>query len=70
MWMTDDMIITGDDSEEMMKLEQNLVAEFEMKNLEDLKYFLGMEVARSSRGIFLSQHKYVPDLLKEIGMLG
>ncbi|KAM1420476.1 hypothetical protein ACFX2I_002841 [Malus domestica] len=66
----DDMIITGDDSEEMMKLEQNLAVEFEMKNLGDLKYFLGMEVARSSRGIFLSQRKYVLDLLKETGMLG
>ncbi|CAN6687056.1 unnamed protein product [Malus baccata var. baccata] len=66
----DDMIITGDDSEEMMKLEQNLAAEFEMKNLGDLKYFLGVEVARSSRGIFLSQRKYVLDLLKETGMLG
>ncbi|CAN6709377.1 unnamed protein product [Malus baccata var. baccata] len=66
----DDMIITGDDSEEMMKLEQNLAVEFEMKNLGDLKYFLGVEVARSSRGIFLSQRKYVLDLLKETGMLG
>ncbi|CAN6568096.1 unnamed protein product [Malus baccata var. baccata] len=59
-----------DDSEEMMKLEQNLATEFEMKNLGDLKYFLGVEVARSSRGIFLSQRKYVLDLLKETGMLG
>jgi len=64
------LIIPGDDSEEMMKLEQNLAAEFEMKNLGDLKYFLGVEVARSSKGIFLSQRKYVLDLLKEIGMLG
>ncbi|XP_070667580.1 uncharacterized mitochondrial protein AtMg00810-like [Malus domestica] len=64
------MIITGDDSEKMMKLEQNLVAEFEMNNLEDLKYFLGVEVARSSKGNFLSQRKYVMDLLKETGMLG
>ncbi|CAN6720151.1 unnamed protein product [Malus baccata var. baccata] len=66
----DDMIITGDDLEEMMKLEQNLAAEFDMKNLGDLKYSLGVEVARSSRGIFLSQRKYVLDLLKETGMLG
>ena len=66
----DDMIITGDDSEKMMKLEQNLAADFEMKNLGDLKYFLGVEVARSSRGIFLSQRKYVLDLLKETGDAG
>ena len=35
-----------------------------------LKYFLGMEVARSRKGILVSQQKYMLDLLKEIGMLG
>ncbi|CAN6725236.1 unnamed protein product [Malus baccata var. baccata] len=64
------MIITGDDSDEIVKLEKNLAAEFEMKSLGDLKYFLGVEVARSSKGIFLSQRKYVIDLLKETYMLG
>ncbi|KAB2614171.1 hypothetical protein D8674_038887 [Pyrus ussuriensis x Pyrus communis] len=44
-----DMIITGDDSDEILRLQINLAAEFEMKNLGDLKYFLGVEVARSSR---------------------
>ncbi|KAM1457502.1 hypothetical protein ACFX13_035528 [Malus domestica] len=63
-------LVHGDDMEEMMKLEQNHAAEFEMKNLGDLKYFLGMEVARSSRGIFLSPRKYVLDFLKETCMLG
>ncbi|KAB2602005.1 polyprotein (retrotrasposon protein) [Pyrus ussuriensis x Pyrus communis] len=66
----DDMIITGDDHNDILKLQNNLVAEFEMKNLGDLKNFLGVEVARSSKGIFLSQRKYVLDLLKETGMLG
>lgn len=40
-----------------------------MKNLGGLKYFLGIEVARSQRGIFLSQRKYVLDLLSEVGLL-
>ncbi|KAB2594606.1 hypothetical protein D8674_036786 [Pyrus ussuriensis x Pyrus communis] len=39
----DDMIITGDDLDEIIKLEKNLSAEFEMKGLGDLKYFLGVE---------------------------
>ncbi|XP_057251474.1 uncharacterized mitochondrial protein AtMg00810-like [Beta vulgaris subsp. vulgaris] len=41
-----------------------------MKDLGVLKYFLGIEVARSSEGIFLSQRKYALDVLSESGMLG
>jgi hypothetical protein len=65
----DDMIITGDDREEISRLQKHLVTKFEMKNLGGLKYFLGIEVARSEQGIFLSQRKYVLDLLSKIGML-
>jgi len=35
-----------------------------------LQYFLGIEVAQSKRGIFISQRKYILDLLKETGMTG
>ena len=40
-----------------------------MKDLGRLKYFLGIEVLRSNKGIFISQTKYVLDLLAETGML-
>lgn len=43
--------------------------EFEMKDLDPLKYFLGIEVSRSSEGNFLLPRKYVLDLLHETGML-
>ncbi|CAN6697739.1 unnamed protein product [Malus baccata var. baccata] len=46
----DDMIITGDDLDEIIKLEKKLSAKFEMKSLGDLKYFFSVKVARSSRG--------------------
>lgn len=43
--------------------------EFEMKNLGWLKYFFGNYVARIRHGIFLSQRKYVSNLLSEAGLL-
>ncbi|KAM5555122.1 hypothetical protein ABKV19_023158, partial [Rosa sericea] len=65
----DDMVVTGDDLKEMETLQKYLSKEFEMKDLGQLKYFLGIEVARSKKGISLSQRKYVLDLLAETGML-
>ncbi|PRQ39952.1 putative RNA-directed DNA polymerase [Rosa chinensis] len=65
----DDMIVTGDDLKEMEALQKYLSKEFEMKDLRQLKYFLGIEVARSKKGILLSQRKYVLDLLMETRML-
>ncbi|XP_029129864.1 uncharacterized protein LOC109816369 isoform X2 [Cajanus cajan] len=66
----DDMIIAGDDETEKLALKEKLAAQFEMKDLGKLKYFLGIEVAYSKNGIFISQRKYVLDLLKETGKLG
>ena len=65
----DDIIVTGDDEREIEVLKQCLVKEFEIKQLGKLKYFLGIEVAHSKKGIFISQQKYVTDLLKETGKL-
>ena len=56
--------------EEMVHLKQLLSNEFEIKDLGQLGYFLGMEVERSSQGISISQRKYVLDLLKETRMIG
>jgi hypothetical protein len=38
---------------------------FDIKDLELLKYFLGIEIAHSPKGLFISQRKYVLDLLRE-----
>ena len=66
----DDIILTGDHIEEISRIKVALGKEFEVKDLGNLKYFLGMEVARSRLGIYVSQRKYILDLLKETGMLG
>jgi len=66
----DDIIITRDDLEGMESLKQCLIKEFQIKELGKLEYFLGIEVTHSQQGIFISQQKYILDLLTETGMLG
>lgn len=66
----DDIIKTGNDSTERERLRKSQAHEFEIKELGKLKYFSGTKVAHSKEGIFISQHKYVLDRLKETGKLG
>ena len=51
----DDIILIGDHTEEIKNLKDSLAQEFEIKDLEQLRYFRGMEVARSKSGISVSQ---------------
>ena len=66
----DDIILTGDNIDGMEKLKRVLAIEFEVKDLDLLRYFLGMEVARTTQGIVVCQRKYTIDLLEETRMLG
>lgn len=66
----DDILLSGDDSAGIVDLKRYLGQQFHTKDLGALRYFLGIEVARSSRGISLFQRKYVLDLLSETGFLG
>lgn len=65
----DDIVITGDDQVEMNWLKKALAKAFEIKDLGCLHYFLGIEVAYGSEGIYLSHRKYILDLLNEVGLL-
>ena len=66
----DDIIITGSDKEGIISTKAFLKASFDIKDLGELKYFLGIEMCRSKEGLFLSQRKYTLDLLNEAGDLG
>lgn len=45
-----------------------LGAEFAMKDLGQLSYFLGIAVTRHANGLFLSQRKYAEDIIERAGM--
>lgn len=45
----DDIIVIGDDLEEMEQLKRHLIVKFEIKDLGKLKYFLGIKVAHSRK---------------------
>jgi hypothetical protein len=66
----DDMVIDGNDFLQIQKLKNYLSICFSIKDLGTLKYFVGLELARSPQGISLCQHKYTLDLLKETSMAG
>ena len=65
----DEIIIIGNDMTGISLLKSFLHGQFHTKDLGMLKYFLGIEVMRSTDGIFLSQRKYVLDILSETGKL-
>ncbi|KAK4269918.1 hypothetical protein QN277_023014 [Acacia crassicarpa] len=66
----DDIVIIGSNISGISDLKIFLNSQFQTKDLGPLKYFLGIEVLRSKKGILLYQRKYILDLLNETGKLG
>jgi hypothetical protein len=66
----DDIVITGSDKEGIQILINHLNSSSLTKYLGKLRYFLGIEVARSKAGISLFQRKYTLDILQDTCYLG
>jgi len=65
----DDILLVGPSATCVHSIQAKLQALFKLKILGSLQYFLGLEVAKSSKGIFLTQRKYALSLLEDTGFL-
>ena len=66
----DDVILAGNTLFEFNIIKGVLHDAFKIKDIGQLKYFLGLKVAHSKSGISLCQRKYCLDLLDDSGLIG
>ncbi|KAJ9707528.1 hypothetical protein PVL29_002525 [Vitis rotundifolia] len=66
----DDIIIIGTSSQQVQRFITTMAHCFSHKDLGPLAYFLGVEAIHTSSDLFLSQYKYIRDLLEKHNMLG
>lgn len=63
----DDILVTGDNNNEVLNIIDMLKIKFKLKHLGEVKYFLGIEV-QTTNGFLLNQQKYLNELLQKTEM--
>ena len=67
----DNLFVVGKNLDEIRGVKTGLAAEFEMKDLGEAKYLLGIEIRRQKNGdIFITQERYARDVVERFGMTG
>lgn len=64
-----DINLAGNFIQEIQFVKGLLDQKFKIKDLGQMRFFLGFEIARYSKGIFLNKKKYTLELLEETGFL-
>ncbi|KAL2248299.1 UNVERIFIED_CONTAM: Retrovirus-related Pol polyprotein from transposon RE1, partial [Sesamum indicum] len=62
----DDVLITCSSEHKITEIKRLLDTAFTIKDLDLAKYFLNLEIARSSAGMSITQHKFIRDILQDI----
>lgn len=65
----DDIILTGNNQQQLDQFIQALSSRFSLKDLGTLSYFLGIEAHHTSHGLLLTQQRYIADLLQRTKMM-
>eukprot|EP00253_Pinus_taeda_P031863 PITA_31863 len=64
----DDLLMTGNNESYIASIKKEIGKSFEMTDLGYVHYYLGIEVTQHPKSIFLSQKKYIGDLLNRFCM--
>ena len=64
----DDLFVTGNNLNMIDKFKAEMMKVFEMTDLGEMSYFLGVEVQQNQRGIFIGQQIYAKEILKKFKM--
>ncbi|XP_030449874.2 uncharacterized mitochondrial protein AtMg00810-like [Syzygium oleosum] len=64
----DDMLVTGSNSAQITAFKQEMMKMFEMTDLGEMSYFLGMEVRQTQNEVFICQKKYMKEILKRFNV--
>ncbi|CAL1397253.1 unnamed protein product [Linum trigynum] len=65
----DDLVVGGTDINEITSLKLFLHQQFSIKDMGELHFFLGIEVARTKSGIHISQRKYTLEIIEDADLL-
>ncbi|KAL0320005.1 UNVERIFIED_CONTAM: Copia protein [Sesamum radiatum] len=64
----DDILVMGPSEDLIVEVKRYLDALFTIKDLGFAKYFLGLEIARSTDGMSVTQRKYAMDIISDSGL--
>ncbi|KAJ1520304.1 hypothetical protein ONE63_004503 [Megalurothrips usitatus] len=61
----DDFLISSDNESLLSDVKGKLMSKFQMRDLGEVSYFLGIKIKRGRNGMFLSQEKYLSKVLRK-----
>ncbi|XP_074265396.1 uncharacterized protein LOC141587828 [Silene latifolia] len=64
----DDVLLTGTSASEIDSIKRELHSAFSIKDLGEMRYFLGLEISRNKSGLMINQRKYILDILQDLQM--